>query len=139
MMESLLVAALSADSALQAIVGDRIFAASSLGVGSNPQVPDRPYVVWNELPSIPFREIRETSNCQARLFQLWAYDEIGDWTQINAMLSHTRRICKALVPVQTSQGYNVSGQEWLGLSGLIADQTYHVNSRFGTVRFIVNS
>lgn len=113
--------------------------ASSLGIGLNPQIPARPYGVWTELANLPANEVRETSLCKYRTFQIWTYDDQGDYGQINSTLAQAEVACRGLAFYVASDGYVVMDQLWQGLSALIpADPAYHVISRFGTCRFTVN-
>lgn len=142
-IEAAFSTAYTADPALAALFPDREpetwwFAASSLGIGENPPVPDVPYIVWNELESQPRHEVRKTSNAQWRIFTLHVYDEMGDFTRINTILRELRRITKALAPFVAPDGTRCSDSRWDGISGNLTDQGYSQNVRFGTVRFMAS-
>lgn len=142
-MEDVLVTTLAADAELLAVFDPRppeqwLFQASSLGEGDNPSVPEFPYIVWNELPSTPFTEMRKESNAEMRAFTIYVYDLKGDFTRINQILSIVRRITKEMVPF-VSGAVRCLDSVWGGMSGLITDDRYDSNVRFGTVRFKVNS
>lgn len=114
------------------------FAASSLGIGENPERPDVPYFVWNELPSTVMHEVSETSNAQWRVFTLYVYDRIGDFGRINKAMRELRRIVKVMAPFTTTDGVRCSASRWDGISGQITDQGYDQNVRYGTARFMVS-
>lgn len=142
-MEAHLVQAIAEDEAIGILFGGRpaetwLFAASSLGEGENPPVPPTPYIVWNELPSSPAQVVSETSNAQWRAFLLYVYDDMGDWSRINQILGELRRITKELAPFVASDGSRCSASRWDGFSGNIVDEGYHLNTRFGTARFMVS-
>jgi hypothetical protein len=118
---------------------DWFYASSSLGNGDNPAVPTKPYVVWNELPAVAYQQVKKLSDAQLRTFNLYVYDEKGDFTRINAMLRVLRRIVKVdLDHFQLEDGTRCSASEWVGISGNIEDDGYDAIVRFGTARFTVN-
>lgn len=115
-----------------------LFATSAVGEGDNPQIPTRPYIVWNEGDTAPQAAVKETSNAQWRLLRFYVYDDEGDFGKINAIMQHLRRIVKGVAPFTTEDGTRCSASEWIGISGLIQDQGYHLITRFGTARFMVS-
>lgn len=115
-----------------------IYSSSSLGKGNNPQVPEFPYIVYNELPTSPFAVVRETSNAEGRRFTIYVYDEIGDFTRINAIHAVLRKIVKRMAPFKIGEGAYCLTSEWEGLSGRIVDDPFNANTRIGTARFIVS-
>lgn len=132
-----------ADAAMLALVDGRApelwyFGPSSLGIGPNAATPDRPFVVWNELPSFAFPEVRGTSNAERRSFTWYVYDFMGDYLRINAILREIRRIVKGIAPVQLQDGTRVSESLWAGMSENIASDGYDSSVRFGTGRFVVS-
>lgn len=137
-MEGHLVQTILADPAIAEIVGDRFYASGSLGEGPNPAQPQKPWMAWTELPSAPYREVQKTSNSQLRLFQIFVYDDKGDYERINRILSICRRIVKSMYPFETEDGVRCSGSEWGGFSGNIVDDGYDASVRFGIARFTVS-
>lgn len=142
-MEAFLVTAIAEDVALKTFLDERdpatwLFQKSSLGEGTNPEVPPRPYIVWNEATSIPQAAVKETSNAQWRVFNFYIYDDSGDYGRINEIGRHLRRIVKALAPFTTDEGHRCSQSDWTGISGQIEDQGYHLITRFGTAQFMVS-
>lgn len=137
-VEETFVAALSADEAWYEIVGDRIYAPTSLGDGPNPASPQTPWCAWNEMPSTIRQEVSETSNARRRVFVLYVYDEKGDFTNINDALSAARRVLKTMAPFNTEDGSRCSQVTWAGFSGCINDPDYDLAVRFGTVYFDVS-
>lgn len=115
------------------------YSAGSLGIGPNVAVPERPYIVQNELPSIPYQAVKRTSNAKARYLTFYVYDEKGgDYSRINRILSHLERIFKSLAPFVAPDGTRCSDIELQGFSGRIPDDGYDSEVRFATVRFTVS-
>ena len=147
-MDAHLFNAISTDVALAQIFSFRLtetpwfYSSGSLGEGENPEIPEVPFMVYNELPSSPYREVDETSNAEQRVFTFYVYDEIGDYERINTVLRHLRRIVKGMVPFTTSEaGFTIrcSDAWWDGISGRIVDPEYHTGVRIGTARFVVSN
>lgn len=142
-MEGLLSSTIATDNDLLAFLEDRdpstwLFQKSSLGEGDNPDIPPRPYIVWNESDSIPQAAVKETSNAQWRQFNFYVYDDAGDYGRVNEILRHLRRIVKELAPFTADDGSRCSQSDWVGISGQIEDGGYHLITRFGTARFMVS-
>lgn len=146
-MDSYLVSAITLDVQLAAMFGGRtpdlwFYSSSSLGLGENQELPGFPYVVYNELPSSPYREVFETSNAEQKIYTFHVYDEMGDYDRINTILRHIRRIVKGMAPFTTADGAIVircSDSRWDGVSGRIVDPEYHSGVRIGTGRFTVSN
>lgn len=136
--EQIFVPAIEEDAESLALIDRRIFAATSLGIGMTEPKPDRPYVVWNELASRPYDEVRETSNSESRVYTFWAYDDMGDTTRINQILSVIRRVCKDLVPFVTPEGARCTGQEYRGRGALVVDDGLGCSTRFCIVQFTLS-
>jgi hypothetical protein len=142
-VEAAVSVAMTADESLAAWFPNREpeewwFAASSLGIGENPPLPPTPYIVWNELESIPQHVVRKTSDAMWRIFTFYVYDEMGDFTRINQIMREIRRITKAMAPFVAPDGTRVSESRWDAISGNISDQGYSQNVRFGTARFMAS-
>jgi hypothetical protein len=142
-MEAFMVQKIVTDEELLALFDPRLaadffYASSSLGQGPVPADPPKPFMTWTELPSQPFREVRETSNAQIRSFQFFVYDEAGDFTVINQTLEVVRRIVKQMAPFTTPEGHRCSDSEWFGISGNLPADAYDGVCRFGTARFVVS-
>lgn len=120
------------------VAGGRIYASSSLGRGANVDLPVRPYIVWNELPSQPAEAMRRESTSRFRTFTLYVYDDEGDWARIDSVLGALETIVKAMAPRKYEDGFRITDSDWRGSSGHIADPAYHLNCKFGTARFLVN-
>ena len=139
------VAAFQADAELGEIFGSgeeaRIYAASTLGEGEHPEIPEKPYLVWNELPSTPFDEVAETSDAERRVYTFYVYDEMGVFENIDAALRRIRRLVKDMPPFRAGEDPDddfCMGTKWAGLSNRFNDQTYDSSVRFGTAWFDVN-
>lgn len=136
-VEATFVQAILNDSAF-AEVEDRFFAASSLGVGPNPEQPAFPWMAWIELSSWSYEQVRETSNAKRRSFTVSVYDEMGDFTKINTLLRGIERVVKTLAPFTTTDGTRCSDCRVSGFSGDITDPEYDASVRFLTVHFDVS-
>lgn len=139
------VTAFSEDEELAEIFGSgeeaRIYAASTLGEGENPEVPPKPYLVWNELPSTSFEEVEETSDAESRFYTFYVYDEMGVFENIDKALRRIRRMVKDMAPFRAGEDLTddfCMQTKWQGFSGRFNDQTYDSSVRFGTARFDVN-
>jgi hypothetical protein len=134
----LLHTSLLADPLLAAEVGQRIYQASSLGVGDVPPEPQKPYVLYTELPSDPFVAVRETSRAKARFFQVYVYDDRGSFLRIERILALIRETLVSLVGAVSPSGVRCTDVLWQGESGEITDEEYDANSKFGNVRFVAS-
>lgn len=114
-----------------------LYEMSSLGIGPNEPVPDRPYIVYKELPSIEIPEVSETSDVEHRIFQIFVYDYKGDFTTINQYLHRIKRRVKAMAPFNEN-GTRCSGSVWGGMSGTIVSDGYDSSVRYGIARFTVS-
>ncbi|HEU5091128.1 MAG TPA: hypothetical protein VFT30_00495, partial [Nitrospira sp.] len=79
----------------------RIYAASSLGEGEHPEMPTKPYLVWNELPSTSFQEVSETSDAEARTYTFTVYDDLGVFERIDKALKQIRSLVKSMAPFRS--------------------------------------
>lgn len=143
-LEAYIVQNLESDAAVTALFASRtsgkpwLYSSGAVGEGSNPEIPEFPYVVYNELPSAPHFSVKETSNSENRFFTFHVYDHMGDFTRINDILSRLRTKFKNIAPFRTTSGGWCSDVEWQGVSGRIQDAGYHSGVRFATVRFTYN-
>lgn len=146
-MEAFLVQTFGADAPLLAAFGNRPildwwYPQGVLGEGGIPAEIEKPYMQWAELEPLIHREVRKTSNSKTRTFQLFIYDDKGDFTRINRILRHLERIVKAMGPFEfTDEDGTVhwcSESDWAGISGSMTDDQYHTTVRYGTARFTVS-
>lgn len=119
-------------------VAEWYFASSSLGLGPNLPIPDRPYIVVNELTDRVHQEVKETSHARDRNFQIFVYDHKGDFTRINKILEDLRDVVKGLAPFEAPDGTWCSASEWGGISGQATDDAYDSVVRFGNLKLTVN-
>lgn len=144
-MESFFVQKIITDAELLALPGlagrdpsTWFYASHSLGIGPVTGNPEKPWLAWNELPSQANREVRRTSNSQMRNFHIFCYDEEGDFTRVNDILSVVRRIVKEMAPFTTPEGHRCSDSDWIGISGNLPAAEYDGVVRFGIARFVVS-
>jgi hypothetical protein len=110
---------------------------SSLGIGPEVAVPERPYIVYKELPSVEYVEVAEQSNVELRSFQIFVYDHRGDFSRINQYLRRIKQVVKQMAPFEY-EGSRCSGVLWGGMSGYVVDDGYDSNTRYGIARFTVS-
>ena len=111
--------------------GGRFYQSSSVGIGGVPANPDRPYCLFMELPSIPFQEVRHTARAVNRIFQVFVYDERGDFTRIDNILAAVRETILGLVlEVDTSTGARCIESLWTGDSQDITDDQHDTSAKF---------
>lgn len=134
-MKQLLYSRLQADAELAEVVGDRIYESSALGVGDVPASPAKPYILYTELPSSPYRDVRETSRAKARIFQIWCYDERGSFIRIERVLALVRETLLGSVAEVSPSGARCTDVEWQGESSDIVDVPLDSNAKFVLIRF----
>lgn len=117
---------------------DWYYSSTSLGIGPNKAVPRRPYIVVNELADFVHHEVKETSNSRTRNFQIFVYDEVGDFTRINSIMKALRTRIKAMNGFVTGDGVRCSGSQWNGISARIQNDGYDSIARFASVQFTVS-
>lgn len=142
-MEAYLAKKLTEDAEMQAFFDPRgpeswYFVASSLGEGENPERPEHPFVIWNELPDRTYDEVRKASNARMRSFNITVQDDKGDFTRINNILYVIRRIVKEMSPFHLEDGTICTDSLWGGISGNFTDPQYDSGLKFGIARFTVS-
>lgn len=137
-MRQLLHSSLLANAELTAIVGQRVYQSSSLGVGDVPPDPPKPYILYTELPSDPYRAVQETSRAKARYFQVYVYDDRGSFVRIERILAFIRETLLSLIGAVSPSGVRCTDVQWQGESGDISDVELDANSKFGNVRFVAS-
>lgn len=113
-------------------VEDWFYSSESIGVGENPAIPRRPYIVWNELSDTEHEEVRDTSDCRTRTFSWYVYDTVGDYTRIDRILRLIKRRVKVLGHFTTADGVVCMESRWLGTSGRIPSDGYDSSTKFGS-------
>lgn len=135
-LEDSIMGAIRYDYEIGASIEGRFFAPDAAGEPPNDaERPEFPWMAWKELPSTPL--LKGTNN-QARIFQLFVYDEMGRWSRINRLLNRARNIWLQMAPFTTVDGLVVMDIEWQGLSGTLPADGYGGSVRFGTIRVIVS-
>jgi hypothetical protein len=117
---------------------DWMYQASSLGEGENPAIPNRPYIVWNELEDTEHRAVSETSDARTRNLLWFVYDVPGDYTRIDRILYKFKRRIKQLDHFTTADGVVCSDARWLGTSGQIPSDGYASCTKWGSSEFTVS-
>jgi len=137
-VRQLLHTSLLANSDLAELVGERIYQSSSLGVGDVPPEPAKPYVLYTELPSDPYRAVQETSRAKARFFQVYVYDNRGSFLRIERILALIRETLVSLTGAVSPSGVRCTDVQWQGESSDVTDEELDANSKFGNVRFVAS-
>lgn len=117
---------------------DWYYEVTSLGIGPNLPVPQRPYIVWNEGPDFVHQEVRETSNARDRNIALYIYDFKGDFTRINRILANLRTVVKGIAPFVADDGTRCSEALWRGISAKFADDGYDSCTRYASIQLTVS-
>jgi hypothetical protein len=85
-MRQLLVSQLLANAALVGYIGDRLYAAGTLGTGDIPAAPDKPYAQYMFEEAVPYAAVRKTSRAMNQPVVITVYDYRGEsYTQIYAI------------------------------------------------------
>lgn len=113
--------------------GGRFYAAGTLGIGTVPANPDRPYCMYAQLPATAYQEVRKTSTATLRMFEFYVYDDRGDFTRIDNILAAVRETIPELVDkVDTSNGATCIEAIWTGESPDVPDDQHDTNVKFGS-------
>lgn len=132
-----LVAAIEADAPLLALLHEDsqfVTRLTAVGLGPNAPYPPKPFIVLTELPSTVIPEVQETSNGRLRYFQLWAYDDLGDYTAIDKILARFREVAKAFAPLKTAEGDVCMESKVTEISGDLQDEPYQACAKYAIAR-----
>jgi hypothetical protein len=136
-----LVAAVEADTYITSRLhadSQTMYLQSSLGVGDAPADPPGRYIVFVEVDSEHYREVRETSQARDRLFRFWVYDDVGDFTVIDQIIERLHVLITNFAPVKTSDGHVCMDSVVDSTSGAFSDTTYHGSVKYTTARLTCN-
>lgn len=123
--------------ALQAVVGRRIHASSSLGHGNVPAKPKFPFILYREFEEIPFNIAKDTApDVVRRVFQFYVHDERGTYQRINNIISILRETVRGMTDEVSSDGARCLDATWSGTSGDTEDPTYDSNMKYVTFSFV---
>lgn len=132
-MKKLLATTLKQTPALQQIIGQRVYAAGTLGKGNIPAQPKFPFVVYRELDLAQANVAKDTSpNVCTRIFQFYVHDEKGSYSRINSVLEVLRDTVRGLTDQVSSTGSRCLEAVWNGNSGETEDPTYDSAMKFAT-------
>lgn len=134
-MKKLISKSLIENLELANVIEDRVYQSSSLGIGDIPEKPKLPYILYTELPSFPYREVRETSNASLRTFQIYIYDEPGSFLRIEDLLELVRETLIGLAGVVSPSGARCTDVDWRGYSEDFTDTVRNEIFRFATFNF----
>lgn len=97
------------------------FAKEAVYSAENVDTPsERPFIVIRWLVRDPV--IRQAPS-QPNRFQVWCYDERGDYSRIDAMLDRVREVLTGIRAQQTSTGW-ITRVDWDGDGGDAYDDVY---------------
>lgn len=136
-----LIVAIKTHEPIAAMIGDRMYASTSLG---REGVPDArtittPWMAWNELPATNHEIVRKRSKAKTRTYQLFVYDDLGFYSKINTLLDLAEDVVAGFAPIRTASGLTIMESSWSGLSGNLEDEDYGCSVRFGTASLVCSS
>lgn len=134
-------AAIEADEPLMDLLhaeSQKVYLSGTLGVGEHPADPPRPYVMLGELPGFNYEEVRTVSLARARILQFWAYDRIGTWETIDAILHRWRLIVQNFSYTTGPNGLICMEATNLSTSGGVVDAQYDGFVKSATARLVTN-
>lgn len=130
-MRALVYGSVNGIPAIQEDCGGRFYASGSLGIGDTPANPERPYCLFIELPSVPFQEVRKTARATNRFFQVFVYDDRGDYARIDNILAAVRETILGLVLQEdASTGARCIESIWTGDSQDLTDDQHDTSYKF---------
>ena len=140
-MRTIIYNALMNSITLSSMVAGRIYETGSLGIGSNPANPDRPYLMIKESYVSAYESVRKVSPPPAlRTYQIFVYAERGDFDSIEIILSAVRQ---TILGVQDSRDV-VTGTvcldvRWLADSGDAVDSQHDTNVKYAIFQIASNN
>lgn len=133
-MRKLIATALKNTPELQAIFARRIHAASSLGRGSIPSEPKKPFIIYREFDEMPVNIAKDTApDAVRRVFQFYIYDERGSYSRIDKGVSIVKQTVRGLEGETGDDGATCLGVVWNATSGDTEDPTYDSNMKYVTL------
>lgn len=132
----LIYQALRASAAIADEVDARIYQSGSLGIGNAPDEPSRPYILFIQLPSVPFPEVRHTARAARRTYQVYVYADRGDYGYIDKVLGLVRETVLGLVDSHESTGVRCLDVRWTGDSQDIVDTLMDLSYKFTTFQLV---
>lgn len=117
----------------------RVYQAGSLGIGKAPASPGHPYMLIGELPPVVYPEVRHTSpHSKGGVYQVFVYDQRGDYTRADAILLLVRETLLSLVGQTSPSGAVCIDVLWQGDSGDVLDPARDQNAKFSVFRIKSN-
>jgi hypothetical protein len=116
-MRQLVYAALMADTVLQSMISQRLYASGALGVDDIPADPDVPYVqlAWGEASQ--YREVRKTTTTARHALRAYVYDGRGSFTVIDNIHRQMRHTIEGLGGTVSPSGRRCTDTEFITLGG----------------------
>lgn len=123
--------------ALQSEVSTRVYGSSSLGRGSVPPNPKKPFVVFREIDRLEADVAKDTSpDVCRRVFQVYVHDEKGGYVRIDRILDVLRETVRGLRDQVSSTGARCIDAMWNSTSADTEDPTYDSNMKFATFTLV---
>lgn len=118
----------------------RVYQAGALGVGHTPAKPPRPFMLLSELPALSYPIVRDTlPAAKSRYFQVWVYDDRGDMSSIDKVLTAVEtRLNNKLDGLTSASGARCVSSAIQGISQDIVDPEFDLSTRFLTLRLTSN-
>lgn len=131
-MRALIYSSLLEIPAIAEDCGGRLYPSGSLGFGNNPEDPPVPYALLMQLPATEYTEVRFTASAVDRFFQIYVYDDRGDYGRIDNILGAVRETILGLESKEdTATGARCIGSIWSGESQDLLDAEHDVVFKYG--------
>lgn len=82
--------------ALDALLGNRIYPRGSLGIGGTPAEPDLPYLMFAVGDALSAREVRDTAQTTSQSLRIYVYDAKGSYVRIDEIHRIVRETLEVL-------------------------------------------
>jgi hypothetical protein len=139
-MRTLLYQTIKGLPALTPYLGDepRVWPMGTLGKGDIPARPEPVFILYRQLPSTDFPEVRKAGQSNTKTFEVFVYDEAGDYLRIDDVLSILIPAVKSLKLVASPSGARCTDVRWTGngADGFDADLDMFVRNT--TFQFVSN-
>ena len=114
-MRALTWTLLSNSAPLRTIIGNRIWSANTLGEPPLVANPKPPFILIQSMPSVVARPVQRTARSSFQTFAIRAYDERGDYSQIDTILRLCREIMIGAVGQVSPSGARCTHVDWMGM------------------------
>lgn len=113
-MRALTYTLISGSTPIRNIAGNRIWAANMLGEPPLISNPAPPFLVIQSMPSVVARAVQRTARSSFQTFDIRAYDERGDYSQIDTILRLVREVMVGAPGQVSPSGVRCTHADWMG-------------------------